>query len=605
MAKVNLPDRFFNYLITQMLGALNDNFFKMLLQLYVIQILVAKHSQEIISQATLLFTIPFVLFGPWSGYLADRYSKSQVMKVVKFAEIGVMLLGALAFYLSDLNIMLAVLFLMATQSTFFSPAKYGYIPENCSPRSVTSANSWVEMTTFAAIILGTAIVGPLLTAYDDNGLVLAFYSVGFAILGSIAVTFIQKVPAVGTQEKFPWNPIAGIWKDLTFLKRQKHLFLAALANSYFWLIGLIYQTNILIYGKNMIADEANGNIKLSVLPVFIGVGVALGSLLASRWSGKKVELGLVPVGGFGMAFTGIALYFSTHSYEAASLILFFTGVFGGLFIVPLYAYLQTYSNEKERGRVLATSGILNGLFLVLGALIYRVLAVDLALAPEVIYLITGIATIGAIVYICMVIPEYFIRFIFWLITHALYRIRIVGEENIPLKKAALLAPNHVTYIDSFLIGSTMQRFIRFIMHKDFYDIPFIKFMFRIMKCIPIDPAAGRESVTDSLQKSRNELLNHHVVCIYPEGKLTRDGKMNDFRPGLESVVKDTAAPIIPVYMHNLWGSIFSFEGGKAIVKLPRQLFRKITIHFGEPLPSTATAAEVESAVKSLQSQWQG
>lgn len=602
MSKIRLPERFFAYIITQSLGAFNDNFYKMLLQLYVLQILAAKNAESIISQATFLFTVPFVIFGPWSGYFADKYAKSAVMRVVKFAEIGVMLFGLLAFYLGNLEMMLFILFLMATQSTFFSPAKYGYIPEAAEPEAVTAANGWLEMSTFLFIILGTAVTGFLLDAHNNSTVTVALYCIGFAVIGSLTALFIKAVPAAGTAEKFPWNPFAGIWKDLRFLKRQKPLFLAALANSYFWLIGLIFQTNILIYGKRMLGDAESGNVLLSLLPAFIGIGIGIGSLLASRLSGHKVELGLVPLGGLGMAFAGIALFFTTSSYPLSAAILFIAGAFGGLYIVPLYAYLQFFANEHEKGRVMATSGILNGLFLVLGWGIYHLLAVILGLSPELIYLVMGLVTILAVVYICTVIPEYFVRFCFWLLTHTFYRIRIIGEEHIPLHGPALLTPNHVTYIDSFILGSTVQRFIRFLMLKSFYELPVIKFLFRLMDCIPIDPPAGRASVADSLAQARQKLLENHVVCIFPEGKLTTDGKIDTFRPGFETVMKGLDLPVIPVYIGNLWGSMYSYKDGPPMLKFPRSILRRVTVYYGDPLPGNVTAAEVEAKVREMEAE---
>lgn len=599
-----LPKRFWAYLTTQSLGAFNDNFFKLLLQLYVLTIVLENIENELLEQvkfnflATFVFTIPFVLFGPWSGYFADKYAKARVMKVVKVAEIFIMAAGVLAFYIGDVNLLIAILFLMATQSTFFSPSKYGYIPESCPPESVTAGNSWVEMTTFVSIILGTVVAGLLMFLHGDNQTTVSIYAVGFAVLGVVFAVMIREYPAAGSKEPFPWNPVSGVFKDLKFLKRHKGLFLAALANSYFWMIGLLFQTNILIYGEQMLAGDENKTMLLSLLPAFIGIGIAAGSMLASRWSGKKVELGLVPLGGFGMAICGILLYFTANAYTPTCVLLLLIGAFGGLYIVPLYAYLQYYAEENEKGRVMAAAGILNGLFMVLGILIYGLLGIVWELQPETIYLIIGVTTIFAVIYIGTVVPEYFIRFVFWLLTNTIYRVRIVGEDKIPFEGPALLTPNHVTYVDSFFVGSTMQRFVRFIMHVDFYKFPVLRKFFDLMKAIPIDPAAGRESVGATLERAAEELRQNHVVCIYPEGKLTRDGKLSEFRPGLESIMEGIDAPIIPVYMHNLWGSMFSYSGGKAILKRPRP-WAKITICFGEHLPPTATAAEVEAAVRAL------
>ena len=607
MSEARLPKRFSAFIATQSLGAFNDNLFKMLLQLYVLQIVAAKVMTDelFIFISTLIFAVPFLLFGSWSGYFADKYSKTAVMRVVKFAEIGIMLFGALAFYLDSVWLMFAMLFLMASQSTFFSPAKYGYIPEACAPQSVSRANGWVEMSTFLSIILGTAITGFLLGFHENNAQIAALYCIGVAVLGSLSVITIPNIPAAGTDKKFPLNPVIDMWRELAFLKAQKGLWLAALANSYFWLVGLLFQTNILIYGDRMLGDDPASTVKLALMPAFIGIGIAMGSLLASRWSGKKVELGLVPLGGIGIAIAGIALFFTKSSYTATAITLFLAGGMGGLYIVPLYAYLQAYSREHEKGRVMAATGILNGLFMVLGALLYGLFSVTWAIPPDMIYLIMGFVSIGAVVYICTVIPEYFVRFCFWLLTNTFYRINIVGEENIPLKGPALLTPNHVTFVDAFILGSTMQRFIRFIMAEEFFAIPVAKWLFYLMDVIPIDPSKGRESIMNSLNLAKERLKDGHVVCIFPEGKLTRTGEMSEFRKGFETIMKGMDAPIIPVYMHNLFGSMYSYAHSGSKVKRPRSLFRKVTVIFGEPLPPDTKTPELEAAVRQLKAKVAG
>ncbi len=602
MAEHSLPKRFHAFILTQGLGAFNDNVFKMLLQLFVVLQLTEAESKSIIATANLVFTVPFMLFGPWSGYFADKHAKHILMRKIKFFEIGVMALGVVAFFSGNIWFLLFILFLMATQSTFFSPAKYGYVPEICDPESITKANSWIEMTTFVSVIFGTAIVGPLLSVFDNNAFYVAFFCIGFAVIGTLTSFRMPVTTAKGAEESFPWNPLTGIVRDLNFLRRRKGVWLASLANSYFWQLGLIFSTNIVLYGKNQIGLGEDQAILISLLPAFLGVGIGSGSMLASRWSGQKVELGLVPLGGMGMALGGIALFFTTSSYVVSAIILTVAGVAGGLFIVPLYAYLQFVAGEHEKGRVMASAGILNGIFLVMGSGVYWLLAVFLDLSADDIYLIIGLLTIGAVIYICTVIPEYFIRFCFWLLTHTFYKIRINGAENVPLKGPALLAPNHASYADAFLIGATIQRFVRFIMIKDFYDVPGVRWFFKIMDAIPIAPKEGRASVAKSLATARAKLAEGHVVCIFPEGGITRDGELQEFRSGLETVMEGQTAPIIPIYMENVWGSIFSFEGGKVLWKWPKRIPYPVTITYGEPLPPSSKAAEVEAAVKRLAAQ---
>jgi len=596
-----LPRRFGAFLATESLGAFNDNLFKMLLQLFVLQFLKAPNAEAIIAQSSLVFTVPFVLFGPWSGYLADRYSKSALMKWVKVAEIPIMTLGCLGFYFAHLPTMMAALFLMAAQSTFFSPAKAGFIPETCASESISRANSLVSMTTFVAIIGGMAVAGQLFQAHAARPYWAASYCIGVAVLGVLSAWRMAPTVSRGTRERFPLNPFRGLWEDLRFLRGYKGLFLAGLAHSYFWLLGLVFTTNILVYGKKQLFLREDQNLELSLLPAFMGIGIAAGSLLAGRWSGKKVELGLVPLGGLGLAFAGFGLFLSTSSYVATSAILFVSGVFGGLFIVPLYSYLQFESGESEKGRVLATVGALNGLFLVLGALLYRLLSVSLGWQAHTICLVMGLLTLGVVAYICTVIPEYLIRFLSWLLTHTIYRIKIVGAEHVPFHGPALLTPNHISYVDAMIVGATIQRFIKFVMFKKIYDLPVLRQICRIMEVIPIAPYEGRESVTASLDTAREKLRQGEVVCIFPEGKITRDGALNEFRSGVETIMSGMSCPIIPVYLHNVWGSVFSFEGGKVLWKFPKRIPYRVTVVYGKPLPATARASEIEAAVRILAS----
>lgn len=605
MSQIKLPQGFQALVVAQSLGALNDNLFKTLLQLYALQIIVVAHPETIIAQAAFIFTVPFILFGPWAGYLADRFNKVTLIRLTKLAEIVILLLGAAAFVWGSIHLMLFVLLLLATQSTFFGPAKAGLIPEICPPEAVNMANSRIEATSLVAIIGGIAATGVLLTLHHNNPLAVIYYGLGLALVGAISAFLVPQPgqkQTLAAGHSFPWNPLTGLVRDLVFLKQRRDLFLTSLANGYFWLLGLVFSSNVMVYGKAHLGLGNDQNTWLSLLPAFIGLGIAAGAMLAGRWSGRKVEWGLVPLGGVGMAIAGVALFFSARSYAATAVILLLAGVSGGLFTIPLYAYLQLKAKVTERGRVLAAAGIINGLCLLLGSILYHFLAVELALSPRWIFLLMGLVTAGIVIYTCTVIPQFFIRFLGWLLIHTIYHIKIIGVENVPERGPALLTPNHVSFVDALLISSTVQRFIRFVMIKSIYKSPLLRPILSLMDVIPIAPYEGRESVSWSLNQARERLQQGRVVCIFPEGRLTEDGRMQEFRPGFESIMAGLDYPIIPVYMHNVWGSIFSFEGGKYFWKLPKQLPYPITISYGQPLPPTAKASEVAAAVQALAEQ---
>ncbi|HQV34074.1 MAG TPA: MFS transporter, partial [Calditrichia bacterium] len=511
--------------------------------------------------------------------------------------------GIGAFYLQNIWLLLGTLMLMSTQSTFFSPAKYGYIPEKCHSSQITWANSMVSLVTMASIILGTAFAGLIfhLTGLDATSS--ALVTVILALLGWGFSRKIPAVPATGQQRQFPANPLKALWRDYRFLKAQKPLFLASLAISYFWLLGLFFQTNILIYGKSYLegiknAGSGESSMMLSLLPAVLGIGIALGALLARRWSDEKVELGLVPLGGLGLALTGFLLIFSTFSLPLTMALLFAGGVCGGLYTVPLNAYLQFKAGENEKGRVIAANGMLNGIFLVIGTCLYWLMAVLWDFSPLMIFAVISSLTLVVVAIIIYLIPEYLVRFVLWLLTHTFYRVKVIGRENVPDRGAVLFTPNHVSFIDALLVGTATHRFIRFIMLDHFYRLPLINWFCKLMEAIPIRPG-NPDSVDLAIDQARGLLENGKPVCIFPEGKLTRDGEISPFRKGCERIADGLAPVIVPVYIHNLWGSVFSYKGGKVLLKKPRSFRSPVTIYFGEPMEGNATALEIEAAVRKL------
>lgn len=599
--RAKLPTSFQALLLAQTLGAFNDNFFRTLLQLYGLQIMFLAQPETIMAQTAFVFAAPFILFGPWAGYLANHFDKVSLIRMVKLAEIGLMLAGAVAFSLGSVSLMLLVLFLLATKAAFFGPAKAGLIPQVCPAESVTLAHNRMEVISLMAIIGGIAVAGLLLSAHFDSPNV-TYYGLGIAVIGAISAFFVPTPQPKSTArpgQPFPWNPFTGLMSNFSFIKQRRDLFLTSLAYGYFWLLGLIFSTNIMVYGKVHLGLGSDQNVLLSLLPACLGLGLAIGAKLAGRWSGQKVELGLVPLGGLGLTLAATGLYFSPVSYPVTAIILLLAGMCGGLFTIPLYAYLQIKATDAERGQVLAAAGIISGLCLLLGSLLYYGLAVGLSLSPRLIFLLLGLVTGGVVGYICLIIPQFFIRFMGWLLIHTVYHIEIIGAERVPERGPALLTPNHVSFVDALLINSTVQRFIRFVMIKSIYQIPVLKPVLGIMDVIPIAPKEGRESVMRSLNQARQRLQQGHVVCIFPEGKLTESGAMNEFKPGFETIMQGLDCPIIPVYMHNVWGSIFSFEGGKYFWKLPKRLPYPIIIAYGPPLPANATAPEVTRAVQTL------
>ena len=590
---------FFWFFWTQFLGAFNDNFYKIIVTLVALDIPVSagggKHYIPLIGG---LFILPFLLFSGYSGYLADVYSKKKVLVAVKCFEIVAMSLGLLAFFLNRMEPMLVVVFLMGLHSTIFSPAKYGILPEILSDQDLSRGNGLLEMSTFMAIILGTSLGGTIYEAGKDRLGWIGVVLVAIAMLGTLTSLGIARVPPSGSAKKFVSNPIAEIWHGTRRLYHDRTLWLTVMGISYFWFLGAFLQMVLPLYGKEILDL---GETRISLLWTFAALGIGAGSLMAGRLSGDKIELGLVPVGAIGMGVFALVLYFLTPSFTAAAISLVLMGFFAGFFAVPLNALLQQRAEREAKGRLIATNNVFNTLGVLLAAALLWLFVTPLQLSADLSLLVLGVLTFAMTVYVLRLLPDVSVRFILWLLTHTLYRIRVAGQENIPVKGPALLVSNHVSFIDAILIGASMPRFIRFMLHREYYDNRWLNWFFRLMKSIPV-VTTSRRGIVESLRRARLEIDAGEVVCIFAEGAISRTGHLLPFRRGFERIVDGSAVPIIPVHLDRLWGSIFSFKDGRFFWKRPRLLPYPVTVSFGAPLPSSATVQEVRQAVQELESE---
>ena len=510
-------------------------------------------------------------------------------------EIIAMSLALFAFLSRSLELMLGVLFLMALQSTFFSPAKYGILPEMLPDKDLSRANGLLEMSTFMAIILGTSVGSVMFTAWKDRlgqlGLVLTV----IAIVGAFASLGISRVPISGARKTFRLNPWAEINSGIKRLYREKTLWLTVVGISYFWFLGALLQMDIILFGKEVmgLSDQWIG-----ILVTFLAIGIGTGSLAAGRFSGAKVELGLVPLGSIGMGIFSVLFSSSAPSYAKAAVSLALLGFSGGLFIVPLNALLQQKSGREEKGKLIATSNFIHtgGILLASGVLwIFRDL---LQVQADRIILIFGLFTLLATVYILSILPDFLIRFILWMLTHTIYKIRIVGQEHVPSHGPALLVCNHISHVDGFLVGACIQRFIRFIVYQPYYEIKALQWLFRLMKAIPIS-TRNRKDMVESFERAREELRQGHLVCIFAEGAISRTGNLLPFKRGLEKIVRGLDVPVIPVHLDRLWGSIFSFKDGRFFWKWPERIPYPVTVSFAPPLSSMVKAEDLRQAIMGL------
>ena len=583
------------FLWTQFLGAFNDNVCKI-----VVTFLVMAELGPISGATTAgaIFILPYLLFSGYAGHLADARSKRAVLVSTKVLEIAIMaaMIPALAVAAGgSIAPLLGVLFLMSVQSTFFSPAKYGLVPELLSDAHLSRANGLLEMSTFVAIVLGSTLGGELFEAWRGAPWPTGGVLVGIAVAGTLTSLRIPRVQAAKAAARFSVNPWSEIGRGVARVWPDRTLRMTIVGVSFFWFLGALIQLAVLPLGQQ---ELGVGEAAATRLFTALAIGIGAGSLAAGRLSGDKVELGLVPLGAFGMGAFSLLMVAAIPSYWLVAVALVLLGFAGGCFAVPLNALLQQRPPADEKGRVLATNNVANTIGILLASVVLYVLGERLQLAAATNVAIAGVFTLAATVYILAIVPDFFVRFVLWMLTHTVYRIRIVGRPNIPTRGPALIIANHVSMIDGALVGACVQRFIRFLVYGPHFRKPAINWLMTRMHAIPVTGGNKRE-VIEALARARAELEAGHVVCIFVEGAVSRTGNLLPFKRGFERIVEGLDVPIIPVYLDQVWGSIFSFKRGKFFWKLPERLPYPVTVAFGAPLPSSTTALEARQALLEL------
>ncbi|HYK88988.1 MAG TPA: acyl-[ACP]--phospholipid O-acyltransferase [Acidobacteriota bacterium] len=590
---------FWSLMVTQFQGAFSDNAYKFLLIFIFTAGATTREREFLVFLVGALFSLPFILFSMAGGYLADRYSKRSVTVGTKAAEVLVVTIALAGLAIHQLPLQLAAVFLLSSQAAFFGPSKYGLLPEILPEKRLSWGNGIIELGTFLAIIAGT-MSGGLLAAYFRgaqyrSGMILVW----LAVLGLISSTGIERVPAAAATRKFRFNFLSDLTAQIRLMRRDRVLILAVLGNTYIWFLAALLQFNIVFYGTDVlhITEKQNGLLQAAL---FLGVG--FGCLLAGYLSHNKIEYGLIPLGSIGITVSGILLHRPALTLPSVALNLAMLGFFSGFFIVPVNALIQHRPDADKKGGIIAGANLLSfvGVFIASG--VYYLLAGVLKLSPPSIFLCGAMMTVAATVYILIILPDALLRLLLWLLTHSAYRIHVEGRENIPAKGGALFVANHLSFIDALLLIASTERRIRFIILKDIYDHPIIYPFARIMQAIPISSKLRPRDLIHSLREASESILAGRVVCIFAEGQITRIGQLLPFRRGLERIMNKVDAPIIPVNLDGVWGSIFSFERGRFVWKLPRRFAHPITVSFGRPLPADTPAFEVRQAVQELHSQ---
>lgn len=635
-----LSPSFLGLLFTQFLGVFNDNLFKWFATYVGIEMLGKEYKELILSIGSALFVLPYVLFAAPSGFLADRFGKPRVIVATKFMEVVIMALGIAGIYFKLPWLILSCIFLLGTQACLFGPAKLGILPELLKTEKLSTANGLAGLATMLAILAGTVtgfglfqITVPTkemtsLVPGDLAPVTLGSLSIpgiwlvgsimlGLAGLGYLCSLLIHAIPAADPSRKFPANPLAETFHDVSVMCANPAMRRVAFAAAYFWSLGCLAQLTVNVYAaKHLGINEETGAVLIAALMMSMAVGVCLGSVLAGVWSRGQVELGMVPISAGAIAIVAGMLFFVpdavhsgvtgpgtwyvvlTPSYYVTSLLLFGLGFFGGLYDVPLMAYLQKNSAPDVRGQIFAGNNFITFLgMLIVSGMFYC--AKLLEIPPRGIFLFAAIVTVPIAIYMFRMVPDYTIRFVIWGLSNLIYRAKVLGRTNIPETGGVLLVCNHVSFADGILVGIHATRHVRMIAHDGNLKSPLIAWMSRTMRAIPINSTGGPKALVQSLQAANQALRDGDVVCIFAEGGITRTGQLLAFQRGLMKIVEGTGAPIIPVYLDGLWGSIFSFEGGRFFKKWPRAWPYPVTIMFGQPLHDPQSTFEVRQAVEQL------
>lgn len=615
--------RFGPFFGVQFLGAFNDNVFKqalVILLAYQTASFTTMSSDTLQNLAQALFVLPFFLFSATAGQLADKYEKSRLITITVAIELAVMALGAVGLFMQNLTLLLAALFLGGVQSALFGPVKYAILPQQLNQSEIVGGNGMVEMGTSIAILLGMVYGGWMITQPGWGVAGVAVSAMAFSAAGILLSRLIPRAPAADPGLKINWNPITETWRNLKFTSQNRTVWNAILGISWFWFYGAMFITQFPNLSKNVLAASEH---VVTLLLIVFSVGIGVGSLLCERLSGRKVEIGLVPFGSIGLTLFGVDLWLAAemhapHGPQGLAAFasdpshwrmltdLFLIGLFGGFYVVPLYALIQTRSDPAHRSRIIAGNNILNAVFMVAAAaLAIGLFAAGLTI-PQLI-LVTALLNAVIAVYIYLLVPEFLMRFLVWLLVHSVYRLQKSGLEHVPDEGAALIVANHVSFVDALVIAAACPRPVRFVMDHRIFNLPLLRFVFRTGKAIPIasakeDPQMMERAFADVAQALREG----DVVCIFPEGRITDTGELYPFRPGLTRILETTPVPVVPVALRGLWGSFFSRAGGVAMTRPWRMRpFAKIGLAAGEPVAAAAAAtpAALQARVQELRGAW--
>ncbi len=614
--------RFSPFFWTQFFGAFNDNVFKTaLLTILTYDTLSWTDMDPGLLNNLIpgLFILPFVLFSATAGQLADKFEKSRLVRYVKLLEILIMGIAAVGWMTHNLWLLIGAVAGMGLHSAMFGPVKYAYLPQHLKQDELIGGNGLVEMGTFVGILLGQ-VLGAVLVVYQPGGIeMVTVGTIVFAIIGWLASRAIPDSPAAQPDLQINWNPATETVRNIRFTRQNRPVFLSVLGNSWFWFYGAMLLAQFPVYAKSVL--HGDHSVFVLLLTAF-SLGVGSGSLLCERLSGHKVEIGLVPFGSIGLTVFGFDLFLASQGYVNTATVDFagfvqqsgswrilfdctMIGVFGGFYIVPLFALIQTRCDPQHVSRTIAGMNIMNALFMVAAALVAMVLLKMGFSIPEI-FMATALMNAVVAIYIFSLVPEFLIRFIAWLLIHTIHRVRWIDTDRIPQQGAAVLVCNHVSYVDAIVIMAASPRPIRFVMDHRIFKIPVLSWIFKTAKAIPIAPAKEDPWLMEKAFIDIAQALHEgELVCIFPEGRLTASGDLNEFRGGIQKIIDRTPVPVIPMALCGLWGSMWTRSAGNPFGRsFKRGPLSRLALVVGQPVaPMQATPEFLQQQVAALRGDW--
>jgi 1-acyl-sn-glycerol-3-phosphate acyltransferase len=592
--------RFAPFFLAQFTGAFNDNALKQAIIILFTLTMAHEEAEQVSQLATALFIAPYFFFSATAGQLAEKMEKGRLIQLTKLFELAIIAVATVGFYLHSLPFLLTALTMLGLQATLFGPVKYAILPQILRREELVGGNGLVEMGTYVAILVGE-IAGAQLVSIEDRGpFLVSALMLTMAVLGYFAARAIPPVPSRVPDLRVGWNVFAETWRVMRFAGEVRAVWLSILGISWFWLFGALLMIQLPVFVSSVIGGATS---VFTLCLVIFSLGVGMGSLLCERLSRGQIELGLVPFGAIGLTVFGLDLYLATHGHVARGTELGWlevvadsahwrmladfglVGVFGGFYSVPLFAIMQSRSDPQKRSRIISANNVLNSLFIVGAAGLSFLGRSVLGLSIPEVFLAAAVLNALVAVYIFTLLPEFLLRFLTWLAMSTMYRLRIDGLERVPEDGPGLVVCNHVSFVDGFLVGAAVRRPIRFVMYYKIYRLPFLHWLFRWGRAIPI---AGRKEDEALMERAfaevKQALAEGELVGIFPEGMITYSGEMNPFKPGVERILEETPVKVIPMALRGLWGSWFSRSDGAAMAKVPKRFWSKVTLAVGEPVP---------------------